>query len=164
MFDISKQKILMDEFKRDDVLEDNNHIMKKLAVASLYHILYLTAYIMQLTYLVGLVWCILVGYANEHWFEDYDNFIDAYEISFVPTRQGLIDFRHQLLIFLYFAFTTLSTIGLGDYHPISNFERLLCCFIFLAGVTIFSYVLGILTRIIKKFIKLDEEFEDSVKL
>ena len=33
----------------------------------------------------------------------------------------------------YFAFTTLSTVGLGDYHPKSNDERIMCAFIMLFG-------------------------------
>lgn len=36
----------------------------------------------------------------------------------------------------YWAFTTLTTIGLGDYHPRSDYERLLCAAIFLTGVSI----------------------------
>lgn len=33
----------------------------------------------------------------------------------------------------YYAFTTLSTVGLGDFHPKSNKERILCSFIMLFG-------------------------------
>ena len=36
----------------------------------------------------------------------------------------------------YWGFTTLTTIGLGDYHPRSDYERLLCAVIFLVGVSI----------------------------
>ena len=36
----------------------------------------------------------------------------------------------------YWGFTTLTTIGLGDYHPRSDYERMLCSAIFLAGVSI----------------------------
>ena len=35
---------------------------------------------------------------------------------------------------MYFAFTTLSTIGLGDYHPKSDSERLFGSFLLLFGV------------------------------
>lgn len=42
----------------------------------------------------------------------------------------------------YYAFTTLSTVGFGDFHPRSNAERTVCAFILLIGVAIFSYVMG----------------------
>ena len=147
------------------MLEDHNHIMKKLMVASLYHIFYISMYIMTMTYIVGLIWCILIGYANKYWFDETDdNFITAFGISFEPNIDSVINYGAQLTIFLYFAFTTLSTIGLGDYHAISTFERLISCFIFLIGVAFFSYIMGILTEIINKFLKLDADFEESEKL
>lgn len=65
---------------------------------------------------------------------------------------------------MYYAFTTLSTVGLGDYYPVSNFERLFGCVLLLGGVATQSYIMGILAVIIDKFVKLDEEFEDSAKL
>ena len=52
------------------------------------------------------------------------------------------------LVMMYWAFTTLSTVGLGDFYPISNFERGLSAFGFLMGVAIFSYMLGNFAEII----------------
>ena len=43
----------------------------------------------------------------------------------------------------YYAFTSLSTVGFGDYHPRADEERLLIAFILLFGVAIFSYMMGI---------------------
>ena len=42
----------------------------------------------------------------------------------------------------YYAFTSLSTVGFGDYNPRSDEERLVCAFILLFGVAIFSYMMG----------------------
>ena len=42
----------------------------------------------------------------------------------------------------YFAFTTLATIGLGDYVPISNEERAIAVIVLLLGVCIFSYIMS----------------------
>jgi hypothetical protein len=47
------------------------------------------------------------------------------------------------IIAIYFSFTSLSTVGFGDYHPRSDPERLLVAFILLFGVAIFSYCMGI---------------------
>lgn len=48
----------------------------------------------------------------------------------------------RMLINTYFAFTTLSTIGLGDYYPVSDIERLVGSFVLLFGVALFSYMMG----------------------
>ena len=42
----------------------------------------------------------------------------------------------------YFSFTTLSTVGFGDFEPKSNTERIFVAFGMLAGVAIFSSVLS----------------------
>jgi voltage-gated potassium channel len=48
----------------------------------------------------------------------------------------------HLIPLMYFAFTTLSTVGFGDMYPVNDAERVLCVVIFLFGVSMFSYVLG----------------------
>ena len=41
----------------------------------------------------------------------------------------------------YFTFTSLSTVGLGDLHPVSNIERLVGGFFLLVGVMITSFII-----------------------
>jgi len=43
---------------------------------------------------------------------------------------------------MYFAFTSLSTVGFGDYHPVNDIERVFGAFILLFGVAIFSIIMG----------------------
>jgi len=38
---------------------------------------------------------------------------------------------------MYFSFTSLSTVGFGDYHPRSNSERLIGAAMLVFGVAIF---------------------------
>lgn len=52
---------------------------------------------------------------------------------------------------MYYAFTTLSTVGFGDYHPKSPMEHVLVSLIFIFGVAIFSYIMGIFITIVQKF-------------
>jgi hypothetical protein len=52
---------------------------------------------------------------------------------------------------IYFTFTTLATVGFGDYHPRADEERLFVVIIFLSGVSIFSYLMGIFIEILRKF-------------
>ena len=51
----------------------------------------------------------------------------------------------------YFKFTTLATIGFGDYHPLADEERLWTVFVFISGVSVISYLMGVFTEIINKF-------------
>ena len=50
--------------------------------------------------------------------------------------------HNRALAILYFMFTTLSSVGFGDYHPKNSYERAFTAFILLTGVTIFSYLMG----------------------
>jgi len=38
----------------------------------------------------------------------------------------------------YFAFTSLSTVGFGDYYPKNSFERIVCAFIIFGGNMLFG--------------------------
>lgn len=58
------------------------------------------------------------------------------------------------MISFYFALTTLSTVGYGDFYPVSNLERTLAIIIMVSGVGFFSYIMGnfidIVTNLNKK--------------
>ena len=45
----------------------------------------------------------------------------------------------KTLVGLYFAMTSLTTVGFGDYYPVTNYERLAGAFVLLSGVATFSY-------------------------
>ena len=64
----------------------------------------------------------------------------------------------RAIIITYFAMTSLSTVGLGDYYPISDEERIIYSFVLLFGVMLFSIFMGQLIDMIYKYKKLDEEF------
>ena len=46
-----------------------------------------------------------------------------------------------MLLIFYFSFTSLTTVGFGDFHPESDAERLYIAFGLLIGVSIFSYIM-----------------------
>ena len=82
-----------------------------------------------------------------------DNFIDSFDLdgkSYDETTIALI----------YFAFTSLSTVGLGDYHPRSNLERFVGAFVLLFGVALTSYIMEALIGIILKIQNLNKNFEE----
>ena len=45
-----------------------------------------------------------------------------------------------MIALTYFAFTTVSTVGLGDFHPKNSFERVVCSLIMLFGAMITSFL------------------------
>ena len=57
----------------------------------------------------------------------------------------------DFIAILYFSFTTLSTVGLGDYYPKSDIERMMYAFFMLFGVATFSYIMGNFITILSKF-------------
>ena len=62
---------------------------------------------------------------------------------------------------MYWAFTTLSTVGLGDYYPMSNYERALSSFGFLMGVAVFSYIMGNFAEILSFIMDINCDLEEG---
>lgn len=71
---------------------------------------------------------------------------------------------YSMIIVVYFAFTTLSTIGFGDYHAISTHERIICSLILLFGVAMFSFIMGNFIEILMSFKHVTAENEESENL
>ena len=59
----------------------------------------------------------------------------------------LTDFENVSVV-MYFMFTTLSTVGFGDFNPKSELERLLMTFILIIGVACFAYIMSQLISIV----------------
>ena len=64
----------------------------------------------------------------------------------------------------YYAFTSLSTVGFGDYYPVNSYERIVIAFMLLFGVIIFSYIMGIFIGILEKFKLANAELEEEEEL
>ena len=65
------------------------------------------------------------------------------------------------LISLYFAMTSLTTVGFGDYYPKNDHERLVGAFVLLTGVASFSYILGELLANIEQM-RMTEQYEGDL--
>ena len=125
--------------------------------------------IFNCSYFIGIIWIVFadaverlssheeendLGLEEDH---GEDTFIDAYHIySYEKT--------HQMIIPMYYAFTSLSTVGFGDYHPKSNSERIFCSIILLFGVMIFSYIMGVFIEMIDSYKMRSLEFGDEDNL
>ena len=86
-----------------------------------------------------------------------DQFIKEYGLDEKSTYETIITLT-------YFAFTTLSTVGLGDISPISNLERILGSFIMLFGVMITSIQMDELSMMIQEFRNFNKNYEESDSL
>jgi hypothetical protein len=64
----------------------------------------------------------------------------------------------------YYALTTLSTIGLGDFRPVSNGERIMGAFSMLWGVMIFSSIMGTFMDLLTNFKESNKSFDDGDNL
>ena len=53
-----------------------------------------------------------------------------------------MSFIDKIITCFYFALTTLSTVGFGDYYPRSDEERMLGAFVILFGVALFSIIIS----------------------
>jgi hypothetical protein len=102
----------------------------------LYRVFRLIVIALLITYFLGCFWYLLCCNINTQ--EDIDN-----ENTF-NTRFGLVNDTDytKLIISGYYVLSTLSTVGYGDYYPISTTERLLSIVIMLCGVAFFSYIMN----------------------
>ena len=75
---------------------------------------------------------------------------DTFDSKYLDER-NITDNFSRLVIMLYFALTTLSTVGYGDYHPISNIEMIITCIIMMGGVAFFSYIMGNFVDIVSNY-------------
>ena len=63
---------------------------------------------------------------------------------------------HNMVLLMYFSYTTLSTVGFGDFNPRSDIERLFCILVLLLGVGIFALIMSNFLEIIERFKKIRE--------
>ena len=113
--------------------------------------------ILNISYYLGMFWFIFCELTEELIIGGQEHF----------TKQFNIDDRKpvdQVITVVYWAFTTLSTVGFGDYNARSDFERIFCTLIFLVGVSIFSYIMGIFISIVKEISYFNAEIDDGDNL
>lgn len=67
---------------------------------------------------------------------------------------------NKIITMAYFSFTTLSTVGFGDYYPVTSGERIFMIFIMVGGIMCFSYIMGLFTEILNVFGEIDSNVEE----
>ena len=149
---------------------DSNKIEDLLIISYTLKTLKLVIIIMNITYFTGIFFLVMcegvhdfIGNVEVDEFLDPTN--DDRHDEFIETFGFYANSRKEnLIIIIYFAFTSLSTVGFGDYHPRGNVERLMGAFILLGGVAIFSLIMGNFIEILQEFQKFNEDISDGDNL
>lgn len=148
--------------KANDTVHDHNKVLQQMAIGYVLKIAKNVIIIANFSYLLGMFWyimCVLIedvgGYhyasATESG-EDGQAFIPFYGLQ----EKSQYDIT---VILLYYAFTSLSTVGFGDFVPRSDTERAVGAAMLLSGVAIFSYIMGTFIAILESYMEFKKEIE-----
>ena len=112
-------------------------------------------YILQLLFMcwaLGMIFTFFIVHINKDISEDYCDGENFFQTDFKgeDTCFNEKSINSQILIMFYYISTTLSTVGLGDYRPISDSERVEIIPYLLFGYLIFSYLIGEMQEISKR--------------
>lgn len=115
-----------------------------------------------ISYLFGHLWLILVSiemqlYSADEDFDGQDYFYSYFQLDTYGSGDTTV-------LALYYSFTTLSTVGFGDFRPRSNAERVLMAVVFVAGVAVFSVLMDNFLTTVKNFRAIASENEESERL
>jgi hypothetical protein len=126
-----------------------NSIPNSMRLVYAYKIFRLTIIIFTSSYFLGIFWHILVCDIQTTSYNIPDDFYSGpVENNFKTHFLNSDDPENtqkpiQLMVkCFYFAITTLSTIGYGDFHPVSVLEKVAVSPILLFGVAIFSFIMS----------------------
>jgi len=94
--------------------------------------------------------------------ERFETYFDMRDDVDVTDHEAFFVTDHEaLLIYIYYSFTSLTTVGFGDFNPRSDFERIYIAFGLLFGVAIFSFIMGEFIGMISNIDKYDESAGDN---
>jgi len=141
---------------RESNREDNNKIMLQIYIMYIFRVLRLVVFILFLSYFLGAMWYIATDLFTDQ-DDDKFTFYNYYDLGTFPPSK-------RLIIVVYFAFTTLSTVGFGDFNPKHEAERIMTTFILLVGVAVFSYIMGQFIEILMNLQTVTADNEDSENL
>ena len=140
----------------NDNTVDNNKMVQIMAISLALKTFKLIIIIMNFSYFIGMFWltmCNTIQDINDDAPEiDIEEDIFAIGGSLINSEKSTNFLAYhsiteyskgeQALVSMYFAFTSLSTVGFGDYTPRSDPERVLGSVLLLFGVAIFSVIMG----------------------
>ena len=103
-------------------------------------------------------------FALTHWMACIFYFVGDYEkdaeMNWVK-KKGLQDYptREKYIISIYYSFTTITTVGYGDIHPVTLPEKLFGMVFMILACGFFAYIIGSLGTIVNRSDMLSVEFK-----
>lgn len=172
LLDVEKCKSILNEYYgkklENSVIKNDNEfsfpIMRVIIIVHTYNLFSIIVVIFTVSYFLGILWLIIIrDYQNWQNMEMYDVH-QRYKTFYTQPGYGFIADQeteyHEITTLIkvwYFAITTLSTIGFGDFSPKSVMEKLLGSFILLFGVVVFSIIMSKLIDILVSFKSIDQQ-------
>ena len=132
----------------EDTLTDHNNVDMLMNTSHGLKIFELVILIMNISYFIGIIFMIVaqLNMAIGRMIDedtDMEYFIEYFSID-------SSEYSYNTILIMYYAFTSLSTVGFGDLHPRSDIERIFCSFMLLFGVAIFSYLMSCFIDILEE--------------
>jgi hypothetical protein len=165
-----EKRCLEDPKFANDREGSNNNIETILFISYGLKTLQLTIVILNISYILGMIWIIMCQ-AVEDFYYDTNYRLEGTEENEALKDQFIIHFglnhkspKEITIIVTYYMFTSLATVGFGDYHPRSNFERCYCAFVLLFGVATFSYIMGKFIQILNQFKSYNDSLDQGDQL
>ena len=151
-------KVVEDPELAENIFIDQNKIMNIIIISYLIKTIKLVILIFLVSYFLGIIFYIFCDITrNFESVKKSEDFITYFGFEEMTSFESAIAVT-------YFAFTSLSTVGFGDLHPRSDYERLVTAFILLFGVAIFSYVMGNFIEILDKSQTIGRGFDNGDNL
>ncbi|EKX41175.1 hypothetical protein GUITHDRAFT_74855, partial [Guillardia theta CCMP2712] len=89
-----------------------------------------------------------------------ENWLSAYDEELAQSKSRDVE---KYVVSLYWALTTVSTLGYGDVLPVTNDERIYTVFTILIGVVVFAFSLGNITTLMTQSEGARLHFEDKLR-
>ena len=145
LIDISRFSKILKSFEKEGG-GDDQWIVQQYFILYVYNIMRLIIIAIMITYFIG---CIVYFISNEFNLdvdvEEGNTFIKAFNLETLQSD------KQRLIVCCYFALTMLSTVGYGDYYPMSSREMIAAVIIMLACVAIFSFIMSSFLEIISSY-------------
>lgn len=159
-----KDMIKNDHMRADDIYGDHNLIHFLVIFNFSLKVFKLMVIIFNISFFFGFFWFI---FCDEMMPDHEDNESGYFISNFQMYEDHSVESRSDSetgIILVYYMFTSLSTVGFGDFHPRSNTERFVCSMILLFGVAIFSYVMATFTEILVEYKDLNADLDEGDRL
>lgn len=124
-----------------DPKADRINLELRVLIVYIFKVIRILMIILLLAFVLGCFWYI---YVSALWNEKAHVEEQFNDTAFFMSEYSLTNENHafNMLKMTYFAFTTLSSVGFGDFYPQNTPERVFMIIIFLFTLTVFSAILG----------------------